>query len=69
MITLYARQEPTTDETTRQLWPETKAKDTVFYRDADCSDLVARIPWHHRNRPVRRKTVTLNCFTYSIEWV
>lgn len=66
---LYARQEKTTDSATLQYWPETKKKDTVFYKDRNCSSFYCRIPWYHSNRPMRRKSVVLNCYRWDVEWV
>ena len=66
---IYARQEPTTDDIINKYHPKNNKKDTVFYHDKDCKQKYCRIPWHHSNRPVSRKTVTLNCFNYQIEWV
>lgn len=68
LITLHARQEPTTNPETLSLWPNTKSKDTVLYEDEGLTRVKARIPWHHRNRPVSRKTTMLNCWRWRFEW-
>lgn len=73
--TLYARLEKTTDNVLARYAPEAIARnrkrhrDAVFYRDRDCREPYARIPWHHKNRPTTRKTVTINCTRYQVEWV
>lgn len=69
MLTLYARLEPTTDQTLLDMCPNTKRKDTVLYSDQECTKVKARIPWHHKNRPVRRQRVMLNCYMWRIVWV
>jgi hypothetical protein len=69
LLTLFAREEPTTDSTLKQYAPNAKRLDTVLYKDPDCSTPYARIPWHHSNRPVRRKSVILNCFKWKVEWL
>lgn len=63
MITLYARQE----QTRCKIAPE--RMDTVIYRDKECTDQKARWAWHVSGRPVSRKSVTLNCARYNLEWV
>jgi hypothetical protein len=69
MLTLYARQEPTTDSILLKYYPNTKKKDTVFYRDKECKDTYGRWSWNVSGRPTRRKTVTLNCYKWRIKWV
>lgn len=74
MITLYARQEPTNDDTAiKQLKNSPREleglKDACLYNDKDCKSLKVRIPWHHKEKPFSRKTVTLNCSEFAIEWV
>jgi hypothetical protein len=68
MITLYARQEPSKDPILLEYAPKTKRYDTVFYRDPDCKDLYCIWEWDKRP-PRSRKTVTLNCCTYAVEWL
>lgn len=67
--TLYARQEPTRDEMTLKLWPKTRQKDTVIYKDPEAREIYAVIPWHRSNRPMSRKSVTLNCFKWDLVWI
>lgn len=69
MITLYARQEPTTDETLLKYEPEAQKFDTVIYNNRECTEPKARIPWHHKGRPVRRGHVTLNCYRWKLQWL
>lgn len=69
MHTLYARKEQTTDSTLLSMEPNSKRKDTVIYEDKACTQVKARIPWFHKNRPVSRKTVMLNCNQYRLEWL
>ena len=58
---IYARQEPAKDGTRGK-------RDTVFYRDAQCSQFFARWPWHLSSRPTSRASVVLGCTRYRIEW-
>lgn len=69
MITLYARQEPTNDPIIRTHFPESKRRDTVIYWDRQCTRPKARIPWHHKGRPISRKIVTLNCYQWRLHWL
>lgn len=69
LITLYARREPTTDPVVRQYAPESKRRDVCLYQDRECSVLRARIPWHHANCPRTRRTITLNCYRWRLEWL
>lgn len=69
MHTLYARKEPTTDSTLLSMKPNSKRRDTVIYEDKACTQQKARIPWYHKNCPISRKTVMLNCNQYSLEWL
>ncbi len=72
MITLYARLEPTKDDVILRVSPaEARRKtDAVFYADSACTILKARWSWHISGKPTRsRKTVTLNCCRYDLEWV
>jgi len=68
MITLYARLEPTKDSVLLEMCPNSKRMDTVIYVDSEFSEIKCRIPWYHKNRPISRKTITLNCFKYNLEW-
>lgn len=69
MHTLYARKEPTTDSLLLSMKPNSKRRDTVIYEDKACTQQKARIPWYHKNCPISRKTVMLNCNQYSLEWL
>jgi hypothetical protein len=69
MHTLYARLEPTTDSTLLSMEPNSKRRDTVVYEDKACTQEKARIPWYHKNRPISRKTLMLNCNQYALEWL
>lgn len=69
LITLYARQEPTNDGILLSLSLESKRHDTVIYKDRECTEIKATIPWHYRNRPISRKTITLNCYRFNLEWL
>ena len=42
-------------------------KDVVFYKDADCKTFFGRWTWAHTPPRKNIKTVTLNCFQWSIE--
>ena len=72
---LFARLEKTTDSVLARYAPEAVARnrkrhrDAVFYQDRECTQFYARVPWHHRNRPTSRATVTLNCTRWNIEWM
>lgn len=68
LLTVFARREPTVDSVAHALGCADK-KDTVFYRDAQCTDFVARMPWHQSGRPRKNsKTVMLNCFRWNLQW-
>lgn len=66
---LYARQEPTQDKVIITYQSDSKKMDTVFYKDKKALEFYALIPWHHSNRPISRKKVTLNCFNWEVEWI
>ncbi len=69
LITLFARKEPTTDPVDIALGLQSR-KDAVFYRDRGCTERFVRWSWYLSSCPRRgRKTVTLNCFKYRVEWV
>ena len=59
----YARQEPTTDTRCPG------KRDTVIYQDPEATRPYARIPWYHRNRPISRNHITLNCHKWSLVWL
>ena len=67
-IILYAREEPTTDPTLLGSVPETKQKDTVFYRDRDLTRKFCRWSWMIGGRSVRRKYARLNGYKYKLIW-
>ena len=76
---IYARRERTLDEmllreakTTKESfsldWQ--KYQDVVFYRDKECTQFVAREPWHRKSKPTRRnKYQVINCARYRLVWV
>lgn len=70
LITLFAREEPTNDPVSKMLGMS-KQKDTVIFKDRDCTKVYARWPWHIGRRPTPngRDVVTLNCFRWKLEWV
>ena len=69
MITLFARKEPTVDKDS-VVRGEGGKKDTVIYRDKECTQLVARWPWYYSNCPRRnQRVVTINCYRWSLSWV
>lgn len=68
MITLYAKKQPTTDSVSIEHGLKHK-NDTVVYRNPECTEQVARWPWHYSKCPRRgQKKVTLNCFQYLLAW-
>lgn len=71
MLTIYARLEPTRDAITRKYVRKlTKAhRDAVFYRDASAKEPFARWMWHLSGRPTARRSVTLNCYRWRVEWL
>jgi hypothetical protein len=80
MPTLYARREPTTDSTTRDMLKSSPARDrdafkqshrdVQLYSDAACTQRAARYPWHYSNKPTRRNRYVIhNCFRYNLVWV
>lgn len=67
MLTVYARKEPTTDHFA--VANKLQRKDVVFYNDAACTKRFCHWPWHQSPPRRNRKTVTLNCNIWAIEWV
>lgn len=68
LLKLYARREATTDETWIQYGPSRPLKrDLVLYRDRGRTDEYARIPWHQSASRARRR-VTVNCYTWELDW-
>ena len=68
-LKLYARQEPTTDAIIKKYAPKANKKDTVFYKDKGATQFYARWQWDQGGRPVKRKTVVLNCYRWAIVWI
>ena len=69
LLTVFARREPTTDSVALAHGVKRK-KDTVFYRDAACTQTMARKPWYQSGHPRRNsREVTLNCCRWQIQWV
>jgi hypothetical protein len=63
MPTLYARREPTAE-------PDGRGTDVQLYRDAACTDKVARFPGHYRSCPDKRyKSVMVNCARFKLRWL
>lgn len=68
-LTVFARREPTTDAVALAQGVAGK-KDTVFYRDAACTDAMARKPWYQSGHPRRNsRNVMLNCYRWNLQWV
>ncbi|MBN3760884.1 hypothetical protein [Burkholderia sp. Ac-20365] len=69
LITVFARREHTNDAVLLQHHPQTRKQDIVIYRNRECTDLMARIPWHSSNRPRKSsRRITLNCWRWKLEW-
>ena len=69
MITLFARKELTQDAIDKRLGFNAR-RNTVLYKDANCTDRVATWPWHYSNCPRRNsKTVVLNCWRWKLQWL
>lgn len=67
LLTLYARKEPTRDQLVEA---DKGKKDTVVYRDRECTEPMGRWPWHYSNCPkCGQAEVTLNCSRWQLEWV
>jgi len=71
LITVYAKREPTTDSVLKMYGGKSNGVyDVVVYKDKQCSNVFARIPWHYTSKPTRRnKYITLNCYKWRLEWV
>lgn len=71
LLTLFAKKEPTTDAIAIQYCPNIKnKKDTVLYRDRECTQLAGRWSWYHSNCPRRsQKKVMFNCWPWKLEWI
>lgn len=69
LLTVYARKEPTTDPLTMHMGPRQK-QDTVFYKDQECTRLIARKPWYQTGHPRKNtRSVVLNCYNWNLVWV
>lgn len=69
LITLFVRREATTDDVAIKMGIKGK-KDTVYYKDALCTEPVARRPWYFSGHPRRNsRRVMLNCFYWGLQWV
>ena len=69
MLTVFARREPTVDPVAKAHGCGHK-QDTVFYRDAECKDVMARKPWHQSGHPRKNsRQVTLNCYRWQLNWI
>ena len=69
MLTLYAREEPTQSEILKQYGHGLPKFDTVFYTDADCTFVYARWSGEQLKRPMRRRTVMLDCRRWKLVWL
>lgn len=69
LLAVFARKEPTSDAVAIAAGVRDK-RDTVFYRDALCTQVFARKPWYQSGHPRRNtRTVTLNCWPWNLQWV
>lgn len=73
-LTLYARREMTDDPYMREVpdgyMPAPIPDDVVLYHDPECTQMAARIPWHHSSKPTRRnKWQMYNCARYRLVWI
>lgn len=73
LLSLFAQQEPTTDDIAHKYMTEEQRRplqDVVLYRDRECTNPVARFPWHLSNRPRRHhKQVMVNCHCWELVWI
>lgn len=69
LLTLYGRQEPTTDAVSVAHGCGHQ-KDVALYKDAQCTKPVARYGWYLSNKPTKRqKAVMHNCYRWRLQWV
>ena len=75
-MTIYAKEVPTTDQTSLgHLRPQQlrnrRYYDVVFFASPTAQEICGRVPWHYsKTRPTRRnKKFTLNCVTYDLVWL
>lgn len=68
LLALYARKEPTTDAVTIARGVKGK-RDSVLYRDRECTRIVARWPWYASDCPGRgQQRVMFNCWRWHLVW-
>lgn len=68
MLTLFLRKEPTRDQ--YSIDHGLKRNDTVYYRDAACTDMAMIQPWHYSGHPRKNsKTCMFNCYRWLVQWV
>ncbi|MGF6440496.1 hypothetical protein [Paraburkholderia youngii] len=68
LIKIFARREPTVDAVAIERGVKGK-RDVVFYRDADATNRIARWSWYLSPPRHGRRTVTLNCWLWAVEWL
>ena len=69
LLTLFAKKEPTSDSVSISRGLSSR-KDTVLYRDKECTELAARWPWYYSSCPRRsQRRVTLNCYRWNLLWL
>lgn len=68
LLTLFVRKEPTTD-TIALNHGQNFRRDVVFYRDEQCTQFVARWPWHNSPPRKSKKSITLNSYLWNMSWV
>ena len=68
LIKIFARREPTVDPVAIQHGLKQK-RDVVFYRDAAATDRFVRWSWYKSPPRRARRTVTLNCWLWAVEWL
>lgn len=67
-LNLFARREKTTDSFAVNNGLTNK-KDTVFYKDPQCTQAIARKPWYQSGHPrSNSKSVIINCYEYGLTW-
>lgn len=46
-----------------------REKTTVFYKDAQCTQAIARKPWYQSGHPrSNSKRVIINCYEFGLTW-
>ena len=44
--------------------------DVVLYRDAACTRVAGRYPWHYHSKPkLRNRYIMLNCYRWNLVWL